>query len=36
LLVVAAWSYRHRACMTLEIQRRLDIPEDIIDRAWDA
>jgi len=37
LLVEAAWSYRHPARVSPEIQRRHEgIPKAIIDRAWDA
>jgi transposase len=37
LLVEAAWSYRHPAHVSPEIQRRHEgIPKPIIDRAWDA
>ncbi|MEM5332219.1 IS110 family transposase [Paraburkholderia sp. JHI2823] len=37
LLVEAAWSYRHPARVSPEIQRRHEgIPKPIIDRAWDA
>jgi transposase len=37
LLVEAAWSYRHLARVSPEIQRRHEgIPKPIIDRAWDA
>ena len=37
LLVEAAWSYRHPARVSSEIQRRHEgIPKRIIDRAWDA
>ncbi|CAB3773855.1 IS110 family transposase ISSso6 [Paraburkholderia humisilvae] len=37
LLVEAAWSYRHPARVSLDIQRRHDgLPKPIIDRAWDA
>lgn len=37
LLVEAAWSYRHPARVSSDIQRRHEgIPKAIIDRAWDA
>ncbi|AOJ64234.1 transposase [Burkholderia ubonensis] len=37
LLIEAAWSYRHPARVSPEIQRRHEgIPKAIIDRAWDA
>ncbi|SAL75189.1 transposase IS116/IS110/IS902 family protein [Caballeronia udeis] len=37
LLVEAAWSYRHPARVSPEIQARLEgLPKAIIDRAWDA
>jgi transposase len=37
LLIEAAWSYRHPARVSPEIQRRHEgIPKPIIDRAWDA
>jgi transposase len=37
LLVEAAWSYRHPARVSREIQRRQEgIPKAIVDRAWDA
>jgi transposase len=37
LLVEAAWSYRHPARVSPDIQRRHEgIPKAIIDRAWDA
>ncbi|PTB16718.1 IS110 family transposase [Trinickia symbiotica] len=37
LLVEAAWSYRHPARVSPEIQRRHEgIPKPIVDRAWDA
>ena len=37
LLVEAAWSYRHPARVSTDIQRRHEgIPKPIIDRAWDA
>ncbi|MFM0069322.1 IS110 family RNA-guided transposase [Paraburkholderia aspalathi] len=37
LLVEAAWSYRHPARVSPEIQRRQQgIPKPIVDRAWDA
>jgi transposase len=37
LLVEAAWSYRHPARVSPEIQRRQEgIPKPIVDRAWDA
>jgi transposase len=37
LLVEAAWSYRHCARLSREIQARLEgLPKPIIDRAWDA
>lgn len=37
LLVEAAWSYRHPARVSVDIQRRHEgIPKAIIDRAWDA
>ncbi|WP_321786146.1 IS110 family transposase [Burkholderia pyrrocinia] len=37
LLVEAAWSYRHPARVSPEIQRRHEgLPKPIIDRAWDA
>ncbi|KWD59202.1 IS110 family transposase [Burkholderia ubonensis] len=37
LLIDAAWSYRHPARVSPEIQRRHEgIPKAIIDRAWDA
>lgn len=37
LLVEAAWSYRHPARVSPEIQRRHEgIPKAILDRAWDA
>jgi transposase len=37
LLVEAAWSYRHLARVSPEIQRRHEgIPKPIVDRAWDA
>ena len=37
LLVEAAWSYRHPARVSPEIQRRHEgIPKAIIDRSWDA
>ncbi|MEM5390117.1 IS110 family transposase [Paraburkholderia phymatum] len=37
LLVEAAWSYRHPARVSPDIQRRHEgIPKPIIDRAWDA
>ncbi|CAB3810573.1 IS110 family transposase ISSso6 [Paraburkholderia ultramafica] len=37
LLVEAAWSYRHPARVSRDIQRRHEgIPKAIIDRAWDA
>jgi hypothetical protein len=37
LLVQAAWSYRHPARVSVDIQRRHEgIPKAIIDRAWDA
>jgi transposase len=37
LLVEAAWSYRHLARVSPDIQRRHEgIPKPIIDRAWDA
>ncbi|WP_321928661.1 IS110 family RNA-guided transposase [Paraburkholderia guartelaensis] len=37
LLVESAWSYRHPARVSIEIQRRQEgIPKPIIDRAWDA
>ncbi|MGF6666154.1 hypothetical protein QF000_007887 [Paraburkholderia atlantica] len=33
----AAWSYRHCARLSREIQARLEgLPKPIIDRAWDA
>lgn len=37
LLVESAWSYRHPARVSVDIQRRHEgIPKPIIDRAWDA
>jgi transposase len=37
LLVESAWSYRHPARVSVEIQRRHEgIPKAIIDRSWDA
>ncbi|MFL9985212.1 IS110 family RNA-guided transposase [Paraburkholderia sediminicola] len=37
LLVEAAWSYRHPARVSPDIQRRHEgIPKPIVDRAWDA
>jgi transposase len=37
LLVESAWSYRHPARVSIDIQRRHEgIPKQIIDRAWDA
>jgi transposase len=37
LLVGSAWSYRHPARVSIDIQRRHEgIPKQIIDRAWDA
>jgi transposase len=37
LLVESAWSYRHSARASIDIQRRHEgIPKPIIDRAWDA
>jgi transposase len=37
LLIETAWSYRHPARVSPEIQRRHEgIPKPIIDRAWDA
>lgn len=37
LLVESAWSYRHPARVSIEIQRRHEgIPKAIIDRCWDA
>lgn len=37
LLVESAWSYRHPARVSLDIQRRHEgIPKAIVDRAWDA
>lgn len=37
LLVESAWSYRHPARVSIEIQRRHEgIPKAIVDRAWDA
>jgi transposase len=37
LLIEAAWSYRHTAKVSPEIQRRHEgLPKVIIDRAWDA
>jgi len=37
LLVESAWSYRHPARVSVDIQRRHEgIPKAIIDRAWDA
>lgn len=37
LLVEAAWSYRHPARVSADIQRRHEgIPKAIVDRAWDA
>ncbi|MGY6164002.1 IS110 family RNA-guided transposase [Paraburkholderia strydomiana] len=37
LLVESAWSYRHPARVSIDIQRRHEgIPKPIIDRAWDA
>jgi transposase len=37
LLVESAWSYRHPARVSIEIQRRHEgIPKAIIDRSWDA
>jgi len=37
LLVEAAWSYRHAARVSREIQVRQDgLPKPLIDRAWDA
>jgi transposase len=37
LLVEAAWSYRHTARVSPDIQRRHEgIPKPIVDRAWDA
>jgi transposase len=37
LLIEAAWSYRHPARVSTEIQRRHEgIPKNIVDRAWDA
>jgi transposase len=37
LLVEAAWSYRHPARVSPEIQRRHEgLPKAIVDRAWDA
>jgi hypothetical protein len=37
LLVESAWSYRHSARVSIDIQRRHEgIPKPIIDRAWDA
>ncbi|MEX3968792.1 IS110 family transposase [Paraburkholderia sp. EG286B] len=37
LLVESAWSYRHPARVSIDIQRRHEgLPKPIIDRAWDA
>jgi len=37
MLVESAWSYRHPARVSIDIQRRHEgIPKPIIDRAWDA
>ncbi len=37
LLIEAAWSYRHPARVSPEIQRRHEgIPKAIVDRSWDA
>lgn len=37
LLIESAWSYRHPARVSIEIQRRHEgIPKPILDRAWDA
>jgi hypothetical protein len=37
LLVESAWSYRHPARVSIDIQRRHEgLPKPIVDRAWDA
>jgi transposase len=37
LLIESAWSYRHSARVSVDIQRRQEgIPKPILDRAWDA
>jgi len=37
LLIESAWSYRHPARVSIDIQRRHEgIPKPILDRAWDA
>jgi hypothetical protein len=36
-LIESAWSYRHSARVSVDIQRRQEgIPKPILDRAWDA